>query len=440
MKIRKKIPLHIQIFIGMGLGIAWGLLSTSFGWEAFTTDWIKPFGTIFVNMLKLIAVPIVFISLIDGLSNLQILSNLSRMGGKTLGLYLTTTVVSIVIALAVVNTVEPGEFFPEESQKALHEKYMSSAGSKLSNASKVQKEGPLQPLIDIVPSNLISAGSSNRNMLQIIFFAVLFGVSMVLIPKEKTVKIKGLIQDLNAIMLKIVDIIMKAAPYGVIALLGSLLSELLGGESTDTWSLFKALGSYVFSVLLALFLVMFVIYPVALRVFTKVKYVDFLRGMLPAQLLAFSTSSSAATLPVTMRCVEKKLGVSEKVSSFVLPVGATMNMDGTSIHQAVSAVFIAQAFGTDLGLGDQVAIVLTATLASIGAAAVPGAGLVMLVVVLGAIGVDPEGLALIIALDRPLDMCRTMVNVTGDATVATIVAKSEGELAPLSQEIPLEKS
>ena len=424
-----KMPLYVKIFIGMGLGLAWGLLSSTVGWEDFTSDWITPFGKIFVSMLKLIAVPIVLLSLIDGVTNLQALSRLSRMGGKTIGLYLITTVIAIVIALGVVNVVSPGEFFPEETREELKKKYMSSAEGKLSGAEQLEETGPLQPLIDIVPSNLAQAASSNRNMLQIIFFALLFGIAMILLPKERTAPLKSLIDSANAVMLKVVGIIMQAAPYGVFALLGGLLVDLLGGESgTDTWSLFKALGSYVASVLFALAAVMFVVYPLALRFFTGIKYFDFMKSILPAQTLAFSTSSSAATLPVTMRCVEKRIGVSEEVTSFVLPLGATINMDGTSIHQAVSAVFIAQAFGTQLGLGDQITIVLTATLSSIGAAAVPGAGLIMLVIVLGAIGVDPEGLALIIALDRPLDMCRTTVNVTGDATVATLVAKSEGAL------------
>ena len=431
---KRKLPLHVQIFIGMGAGILWGMGSVAWGGEELTSDWIKPWGVMFVSMLKFIAVPVVLISLIDGISNLRALSSLSRMGGKTIGLYLITTVVAIVLALLVVNTVAPGKLFPEETRQELKERYISGASEKLGNASKVEESGPLQPLIDIVPNNLVSAMSSNRNMLQVIFFALLFGVAMVMLPKERTAPLKQLINSANDVILKVVGLIMQLAPYGVFALLGALLVDLLGGEAAaDTWTLFSSLGLYVLSVLLALSLIVGGVYPLSLWVFAKVKYFDFLRAILPAQLVAFSTSSSAATLPVTMQCAEKRLGVSEEVSSFVLPLGATINMDGTSIHQAVSAVFIAQAFGVDLSLGDQVVIVLTATLSSIGAAAVPGAGLIMLVIVLGAIGVDPEGLALIIALDRPLDMCRTAVNVTGDATVATLVAHSEGELHPPSQ-------
>ena len=424
----KKMPLHIKIFIAMGLGVAWGLGAVAFGAESFTSDWIKPWGVIFVSMLKLIAVPVVMVSLIDAVSNLKELSSLSRVGGKTMGLYLITTVIAVVLALVIVNTVAPGEVFPEETQLALKEKYISGAADKLDGAHQVEKSGPLQPLIDIVPSNLVASMGSNRNMLQMIFFALLVGVAMVLLPQEKVAPMKALIKSANSVVLKVVSLIMQFAPYGVFALLGSLLVDLVGGEAgADAWTLFESLGLYVFSVLLALALVMLGVYPLSLWLLTKVRYLDFLRSMLPAQLVAFSTSSSAATLPVTMRCVRERLGVSKKISSFVLPLGATINMDGTSIHQAVSAVFIAQAFGVDLDLSDQLVIVLTATLSSIGAAAVPGAGLIMLVIVLSAIGVDPEGLALIIALDRPLDMCRTAVNVTGDATVVTLVAHSEGE-------------
>ena len=278
----------------------------------------------------------------------------------------------------------------------------------------------------MVPDNFIQAASSNRNMLQVIFFAVLFAIAMVLLPPERTAPVKKLVDALNSIVLQIVAIIMRLAPYGVLALLMGLMVEM-ASDAEGLLSLLSAMAAYVFSVLLALGILVFVVYPLTIQVFTGKRYMDFIRGILPAQLLAFSTSSSAATLPVTIRCAEKNLGVSEEVSGFVLPIGATINMDGTSIHQAISAVFIAQAFGHDLTLTHQLIIIVTATLSSIGAAAVPGAGLILLVIVLSSIGIDPEGLALIIALDRPLDMCRTVVNVTGDASVSMLVAKSEGE-------------
>ncbi len=398
---------------------------------SFVIDWIKPFGTIFVSMLKLIAIPLILVSLIDGISNLTDMTKLSRIGGKTLGLYIITTVLAITIALLLANIVNPGAYVSKEKREQLKEQYASQALLKREEASGVKESGPLKLLEDIVPSNIFNAMTNNRNMLQVIFFAILFGISMIMTPKEQSKPVKGFFKGINAIILRMVDIIMRYSPIGVFALLAGLIVETAADAS-----LFVALGVYALTVLFGLAFMVFAFYPVVLTFLTKIKYKDFFKGMFPAQLLAFSTSSSAATLPVTMERVEKNLGVSEEVASFVLPMGATINMDGTSIHQAISAVFIAVAFGHDLTLGDQLTIVLTATLSSIGAAAVPGAGLIMLVIVLGAIGVDPAGLALIIALDRPLDMCRTVVNVTGDATVASLVASSEGEL---SEGIDLEK-
>ncbi len=420
----KKLSLVAKIGIGMVLGVIIGLLGSYFGFEQFVIDWIKPFGTIFVSMLKLIAIPLILVSLIDGISNLTDMAKLSRIGGKTLGLYITTTVLAISIALILANVVNPGAYVDPEKREQLKEQYASEAQLRQSAASGVKDSGPLKLMEDIVPSNIFKAMTSNGNMLQVIFFAILFGVAMIMTPNEQMKPVKGFFNGVNGIILKVVEIIMKYSPIGVLALLAGLIVETAADAS-----LFIALGVYALTVLFGLAFMIFVFYPVVLTSFTKIKYKDFFKGMFPAQLLAFSTSSSAATLPVTMERVEKNLGVSEEVASFVLPMGATINMDGTSIHQAISAVFIAVAFGHDLTLTDQLVIVLTATLSSIGAAAVPGAGLIMLVIVLGAIGVDPAGLALIIALDRPLDMCRTIVNVTGDATVASLVASSEGELS-----------
>ncbi|MDN5200587.1 dicarboxylate/amino acid:cation symporter [Fulvivirgaceae bacterium BMA10] len=423
----KKLPIHIKILIGMIVGIIFGLLAINFNVSSFTMDWIKPFGTIFINMLKLIAVPLVLVSLIDGISNLTDMSKLSRIGGKTIAFYLASTVTAITIGLILVNSIKPGEFLPEAKRIELGEKYASEANLKVEDASDMQEAGPLQPLIDIVPDNFFNAASNNRNMLQVIFFAVIFGIAMIMTPTDKSKPVKGFFDGANAVILRIVDIIMKFAPYAVFALMAGLIVEIAGDDPAGALDLFKALGVYAVNVLVALGLMVFLFYPLIIHFFTKIKVKDFFKGIFPAQMLAFSTSSSAATLPVTMERVEQNLGVSEEVSSFVLPLGATINMDGTSIHQAVSAVFIAQAFGHDLTIADQLVIVLTATLSSIGSAAVPSAGLIMLVIVLGAIGVEPAGLALIIALDRPLDMCRTIVNVTGDATVASLVATTEGE-------------
>ena len=424
----KKLALHWKIIIGMVLGVVYGLIANQLGWVDFTNDWIKPWGKIFVNLLKLIAVPLVFASLIKGVASLSDISKLSRIGGKTIAIYLVSTVIAVTIGLLLVNTVKPGEGFDKDSISKT-EQIEEGANKKIKAAENVKDGGPLQFLVDIVPTNIFDAASNNRNMLQVIFFAILFGIALVMIPNEKTTYVKGFFDGINDIILQIVDIIMMAAPYGVFALLGGLVVDF--GASAE---LFISLAKYSVTVIVGLLLMILVVYPLIFRIFTKMKYKDFFKGIMPAQMLAFSTSSSAATLPVTMERCEDHLGVSEEVSSFVLPLGATINMDGTSLYQAVAAVFIAQAYGMDLDMGQQLTIVLTATLASIGAAAVPGAGMVMLVIVLGAIGVPTEGLALIFGVDRLLDMMRTVVNVTGDATVATVVASTEGQLREVTEE------
>ena len=430
----RNLALHWKIIIGMILGVTFGLLAITIGWDQFTDDWIKPFGTVFINLLKLIAVPLVFASLIKGVASLSDISKLSRIGSKTIALYLVSTIIAVTTGLLIVNTVQPGKYFSEQKRIEFKEKYASKTEAKMAAAANVKEQGPLQFMVDIVPQNIINASTSNKNMLQVIFFAILFGIAMIMLPEEKTVYVKGFFEGVNDIILQIVDLIMLAAPYGVFALLASLMVDFSDGDVHNVIELFSALGLYSLVVIVGLLMMIFIVYPILLRVFTNVKYVDFFKGIMPAQMLAFSTSSSAATLPVTMERCEDHIGVSKEISSFVLPLGATINMDGTSLYQAVAAVFIAQAFGVDLDLSQQLTIVLTATLASVGAAAVPGAGLVMLVIVLGAVGMDPEGVALIFAVDRILDMLRTVVNVTGDATVATVIASSEGQLRTVSKQ------
>lgn len=418
----KKLALHWKILIGMALGVIVGALMTNFeGGKEVIQDWIKPFGRIFINSLKLIAIPLILAALIKGVSDLRDISKLSKMGGRTIGIYITTTIIAVSIGLILVNIVNPGTSISEKTRAEMVENYSDNT-VKYQETAKAQKEsGPLQALEDIVPSNIFDAATSNRNMLQIIFFAVFFGIGLILIPEEKGKTVKNFFDGFNEVILKMVDLIMLAAPYGVFALLAALVVE------SPSLDLFQALGWYALTVVLGL-LSMVGIYIFIVTVFTKKKPNFFMNGISPAQLLAFSTSSSAATLPVTMERVTEHLGVEEEVASFVLPIGATINMDGTSLYQAVAAVFIAQAFGMDLNLGTQLGIIATATLASIGSAAVPGAGMVMLVGVLGYAGIPEAGLALIFAIDRPLDMCRTAVNVTGDAAISMIVAKSINKL------------
>lgn len=393
-----------------------------FDWgKEFIVDWIKPFGNIFINLLKLIAVPLILASLIKGVSDLKDISKLSQMGGRTIGLYILTTVFAVSIGLVVVNIVKPGSYITEDTRTELVGSYANDANSKIAAAENQKQAGPLQALEDIVPSNIVKAASDNGNMLQVIFFAIFFGVSLILIPQEQAQPVKAFFDGFNEVILKMIDIIMLAAPYGVFALLASLIAE------SPSLDLFKALGMYGLSVIIGLVL-MIGVYMLLVRLLAKKSPKFFFNGISPAQLLAFSTSSSAATLPVTMERVVDNLGVDDEVASFVLPIGATINMDGTSLYQAVAAVFIAQAFGMDLTLGAQLGIIATATLASIGSAAVPGAGMVMLVIVLAQAGIPEAGLALIFAIDRPLDMCRTTVNVTGDAAVSMVVAKSVDKL------------
>ncbi|CDF79403.1 proton/glutamate symporter [Formosa agariphila KMM 3901] len=418
----KKLALHWQILIGMVLGVVFALIMTQFEWgSTFVSNWIKPFGNIFINSLKLIAVPLILGSLIKGVSDLKDISKLSQMGGRTIGTYILTTLIAVSIGLAVVNIIKPGHSITDETRLQLVENYKGDADSKIAAAAKQKEAGPLQALEDIVPSNIFQAASDNGNMLQVIFFAIFFGIGLILIPEEQSKPVKDFFDGFNEVILKLIDIIMLAAPYGVFALLAALIVE---APSAD---LFKALSWYAFSVILGLLLMM-AVYTAIVFIFTKRTPKFFINGISPAQLLAFSTSSSAATLPLTMERVEEHLGVEEEVASFVLPIGATINMDGTSLYQAVAAVFIAQAFGMDLSLSAQLGIIVTATLASIGSAAVPGAGMVMLVIVLAQAGIPEAGLALIFAVDRPLDMCRTVVNVTGDAAVSMVVAKSVDKL------------
>lgn len=419
----KKLPLYIQIILGMVLGVVFALIMTNFEFgKGFIQDWIKPFGKIFINSLKLIAVPLILASLIKGVSDLKDISKLSKMGGRTISTYIITTVLAVSIGLVVVNTIQPGKYIDEDTRTELIESNKDKANSKIDASAKRKESGPLQALEDLVPSNIFKAASSNRNMLQVIFFAVFFGIGLILIPEKKSKPVTAFFDGFNEVILKMVDLIMLAAPYGVFALLAALIVE------SPSVALFKALGMYAMCVVLGL-LIMIGAYMLLVSVFTKKNPIWFLRNIAPAQLLAFSTSSSAATLPVTMERVTEHIGVEEEVTSFVLPIGATINMDGTSLYQAVAALFIAQAFGMELDFTTQLGIIATATLASIGSAAVPGAGMVMLVGVLGYAGIPEAGLALIFAVDRPLDMCRTVVNVTGDAAVSMLVAKSVDKLS-----------
>ncbi|APG64855.1 dicarboxylate/amino acid:cation symporter [Tenacibaculum todarodis] len=424
----KKLALHWKIMIGMVLGILFGFLALQLGWQNFIADWIKPLGTIFVKLLKLIAVPLIVASLIKGISDLKDISKFKNIGVRTILIYIGTTVVAITIGLVLVNIMQPGDGISQETIDKLTNTYAKSSSitSKITEASKQQSSGPLQFVVDMVPDNAVSAMSNNKAMLQVIFFTIFLGISMLLIGEKKAKPLKDFFDGLNDAILKMVDLIMLVSPYAVFALLANVV--VTSGDPDILLALLKYAGVVVLGLL-----IMVAFYCLLVSLITKKNPLWFLKQLSPAQLLAFSTSSSAATLPVTMERVEEHIGVDKEVSSFVLPVGATINMDGTSLYQAVAAVFVMQVLWPEgLGFANQMSIVLTALLASIGSAAVPGAGMVMLVIVLESIGFPkdlyPVALALIFAVDRPLDMLRTTINVTGDATVSMIVAKSVGKL------------
>ncbi|MBS4058037.1 MAG: dicarboxylate/amino acid:cation symporter [Bacteroidales bacterium] len=425
---KKRIALHWQILIGMLAGVIFGLLAVNFGWIEFTGNWIKPWGIIFINLLKLIAIPLIIASLISGVSGLNDVSRLSRMGLKTISLYIVTTVIAISTGLLVVNLTNPGKFLPHEKAMEFQQKFASNLDQQA--VGKSAANGPLQFVVDLVPDNIFAALTNNGSMLQVIFFSLLFGVAIIMLPESKTKPIKDFFEALNEVVMKMIHLVMSVAPIGVFSLIAALLVDVAGSNPTDTLALFSSLGMYALTVMIGLLVIVFVIYPFIIRTFTILRFKDFLKGIAPAQLLAFSTSSSAATLPMTMECCEDNLGVKKEISSFVLPLGATINMDGTSLYQAVAAVFIAQIYGMDLDFMQQMTIILTATLASIGSAAVPGAGMIMLVIVLTSVGIPTEGIALVFAVDRPLDMMRTVVNVTGDATISCIIAHQENKLIP----------
>lgn len=410
------LPLYVKILAGMVLGILLGILSIQAGFAAQIDVWVKPFGEIFMRLLKFIAIPLVMISLVKGVGNLSDIASLSRIGIKTIGIYVCTTVLAVLVGLTLVELIGPGKMVSPESAAAMQADYGTTVAEQNTQAEAMAETPPLQFLVDLFPDNLVGAMSDNGGMLQIIVIAILVGVAVLFAGKEKAAPFMNLIESLDAVVLKLIDIIMRYAPVGVLALMAGMIADTAGNLE-----LLGALGLYVLTVILGLLLMIFLFYPLLLHLFSKIPVRKFLKTMPPVQLLAFTTSSSAATLPLNMETVEQKLGVSQRVTSFVLPMGMTINMDGTSLYQAVAAVFIAQVLGIEFTWVQLLTIVATTTLSSIGTPGIPGGAVVILLMVLSSVGLPPEGLALILGLDRPLDMLRTVVNVTGDATVASIV-------------------
>lgn len=408
---KKPLGLTMKILIGMGLGIIIGAIiqftmsDVKFVQDNIVNGLFHAGGKMFVNSLKMLVVPLVFVSLVCGTCSLSDPSKLGRLGGKSIALYLTTTAIAITLAIALALVIAPG----------------ATDQAMTSTASFSAKEAPslTQVLINIIPSNPVSA-MAEGNMLQIIVFALLFGIAVSL-AGESGKRIAAFFEDMNEVVMKIVNIIMNLAPYGVFFLMAKLASEI-------SPSTFINVAKYFFVVLLALGVHALVTYPTILKFLTGLNPVIFIRKMRDTALFAFSTASSNATIPVTLETTTKKMGVDNSIASFTVPLGATINMDGTAIMQGVATVFIAQVYGVDLSIADYLMVILTATLASIGTAGVPGVGLIMLAMVLQQVGLPVEGIALIIGVDRLLDMTRTAVNVTGDSMVTVIVAKTEKEL------------
>ena len=399
-------------------GIATGMLFISFGQGEVVQLWIKPWGNIFIRMLQLIAVPLVLVSLIKGVTGIEDIRRFSQIGLKALLIYMSTTVCAILVGLALVLSVKPGDFVDAAVASQMKESYQNVVSEKVSAAESTSEQGPLSFLNDIVPDNLFAASSNNSKMLQVIFFAIFFGIAAISLPKEKTKAVLKVVDSLYDIILKMVDYIIRFAPYGVFALMAALVAD-----NSSNLSIFAALGMYTLTVIAGLLLLIFVFYPLLVHLFTRIQTKHFIRSMYPVQLLAFTTSSSAATLPLNMETTERDLGISKEITSFVLPVGTTINMDGTSCYQAIAVVFIAQVMHIHLGWSELIAIVLLTTISSIGTPAIPGGSYVILTMVLSSVGIPADGLALILGVDRPLDMLRTSVNVTGDATVASIIDK-----------------
>jgi len=415
-KKKKRFPLYMQILMGMIIGIFIGFIAIYLKGERFVNHWIVPWGQVFIRLLQLIAVPLIFVSLIKGVMSLESIKSFSRLGLKTVTYYLATTLFAVLLGISTGLFVKPGNLVDRSRVEAIRGDYDLFVAEKAKAAEQTQDRGPLGFLNDIVPNNIVDAASRNSSMLQVIFFAVLFAIAALAIPKDKIKTVIRLFDGLNDIIFRMVDYIIAFAPIGVTALMAGLIVSY-GGEM----SIFVALGTYALCVASAMFVMILLFYPALIRFFSKMSVGKFLKATYPAQLFAFTTSSSAATLPVTMETVAKDLQVSKETASFVLPVGTTINMDGASCYQAISVLFIAQVLGIELSLSQMIVVVFMTVLSSIGTPAIPGGSFVILTMVLTSVGIPPEGLALIIGIDRPLDMLRTAVNVTGDIAGAVIV-------------------
>jgi len=406
----RKSGVPTKILAGLFLGAVAGLV---YGPDAAV---IRPVGTAFIRLIKMVIIPLIFASLLVGVASLGDLKKLGRVGGKTIAFFLIYYVFAVALGLFLANTLKPGSNIPESVQTRLKAEYGEAAGDQARRAEK--QPGLGEVLVNIIPDNPAQS-LVQADMLQIIFFAMFMGVVVTLLDKKKMHPVLVFFEAVNDIMVKIVHVVIRIAPYAVFALIASVV----GTFGAD---ILMSLLRYSLVTIGGL-LILAATYPAAVSLLARYPYFKFWKGIFPAQLLAFSTSSSSATLPVSMECAEETIGVSREITSFVLPLGATINMNGTALYQGVTAVFIAQVYGLNLSLVAQLTIVLTATLASIGAAGAPAMGVLMLVIVLRQVGIPLEGIALIMGVERILDMFRTAMNITGDIAAAAVVAHSEGE-------------
>lgn len=416
---KTRLPLYLQILIGMIVGIVIGFVAIATNGQALIDDWVRPLGKLFIKALVLIAVPLVFVTLVKGVSDLKDTSALSRLGVRTVAIYLLTTVFAVLVGLGSALLIRPGEIVGDELVEQLSEEYGQTVASIQLRQADTQSNGPLAFLDDLVPANIFESLSSNGKMLHIIFFALLFGVAVLAVSEQKRRPIIELFDSLNEVVMKLVGYVIACAPVGVAALMAGLVIDFNGSGTV-----FAALGAYAANVVVALLFLLVVFYPTLARVVSGVGYGRFFRSLYPLQLFAFTTSSSAATLPMTFSTAQDRLGVSREVSSFVLPIGATINMDGTSCYQTIATLFIAQALGIELTMAQIFTVIAMTTLSSIGTPAIPGGSYVILAMVLTSVGIPAESMALILGIDRPLDMLRTSVNVTGDVSVALMIDRT----------------
>lgn len=414
--------LHWQVLWGLLGGVGFGLLAVRFGWQDWARDWVTPFGVIFMNLLKLVALPMVVFSLINGISSIGDTRQLTRLGGRAILWFMSTMMVAVALGLAFATFMRPGDALPKEAGEQLLAAYQSEVGARDAVAQKMQTQGPLRILVDAVPDNFFGALGDNGRMLQVVLGAMLIGFTMVQLPRKQVQPLIDFCDSAGALFMKLAHNVAMLSPFGVFALITGTIVALSGDDPSQALRLLQALALYVVTVVAALAFHQFVVYSLIIKFVAKRSPREFFRGIAPAQSLAFSTSSTSAALPVTIECCEKNLGVPRHISRFVLPLAATINMDGSALFQAAATVFIAQALGVDLTAA-QYGILFGATMiGGVGTAPVPGASMVMMVMVLTMVGLPVEGLALIIGVDRIVNMCRATVNAVGDSVIAVLLS------------------